>query len=209
MFGIINLPAFIVASALLIISPGVDTIYILSRSIAQGKRAGIYSVLGISTGSLLHVTLAAFGLSIIIAQSVTAFNIIKYAGAVYLVYLGIKMLLSKPIIQLNIDTPYHNFRKLYISGILTNLFNPKIILFYLVFLPQFVLTSEAHNPIPFFILGFMFTIPATVWCIMLVFFAVKLSQKLRQNNKISLWLNRATGGVFIGLGLKLALISRN
>ena len=209
MFGIINLPAFIVASALLIVSPGVDTVYILSRSIAQGKKAGIYSVLGIVTGSLLHVTLAAFGLSIIIAQSVTSFNIIKYAGAVYLSYLGIKMLLAKPIAQLDTDTPFLNVGKLYISGILTNLFNPKIILFYLVFLPQFVKTSEAHNPIPFLILGLMFIIPATVWCIMLVLFAVKLSQKLRQNNKISVWLNRATGVVFIALGLKLALISKN
>jgi RhtB (resistance to homoserine/threonine) family protein len=209
MFGIINLPGFILAAALLIVTPGADTIYILSRTIAQGKKAGIYSVLGIITGSLCHATLVAFGLSLIIAQSVIAFNIIKYAGAAYLVYLGINMLLAKPTTALKLNTIYINPHKLFISGFLTNILNPKVILFYLVFLPQFVKTSEAHNPVPFLILGIMFIVPASVWCFMQVMFAAKLSQKIQQNTKISAWLNRATGGVFIALGLKLALMSKN
>jgi RhtB (resistance to homoserine/threonine) family protein len=209
MFGIVNLPAFVIAGILLIISPGADTMYILGRSIAQGKKAGIYSVLGIVTGSLFHTTFAAFGLSLIIARSAIAFDLIKYIGAIYLAYLGIKMLLAKPLVKTDINTQRINSHKLYISGVLTNLLNPKVILFYLVFLPQFVKTSEAHNPVPFLILGILFVIPGTLWCIMLVIFAAKLSDKIKQNNKISLWLNRVTGGVFIGLGLKLALLSKN
>jgi len=208
MFGIINLPAFIVAGLLLIFTPGADTMYILGRSIAQGKKAGIYSVLGIVTGSLIHTTFAAFGLSLIIARSAMAFDIIKYAGAVYLAYLGVKMLLSKPMSDLELNTNRINSHKLYISGILTNLLNPKVILFYLVFLPQFVKTSEAHNPVPFLILGIMFIIPGTLWCITLAVFAAKLADKIKKSGKVSSWLSRVTGGVFIGLGLKLALLAK-
>jgi threonine/homoserine/homoserine lactone efflux protein len=208
MSGIINLPAFILAGILLILTPGADTMYILSRSISQGKKAGIYSVLGIVTGTLCHTTFVAFGLSLIIARSATAFNLIKYLGAFYLAWLGIKMLVLKPENKLQPVAAQINSRKVYLSGILTNILNPKTALFFLVFLPQFVKTSEAHNPVPFLILGMIFIIPGTAWCIMLVVFASKLSIKIKGNSKISLWLNRVTGGVFIALGLKLALLSK-
>jgi RhtB (resistance to homoserine/threonine) family protein len=209
MFGIINLPAFLLAGILLILTPGADTMYILSRSISQGKKAGIFSVLGIVTGTLFHTTFAAFGLSLIIAKSAMAFNLLKYVGAIYLAYLGMKMILSKSESKLEPTIVQSNSRKLYISGILTNVLNPKAALFFLVFLPQFVKPSEAHNPVPFLILGIIFIIPGTIWCMMLVVFAARLSKKIRSNNKISLWLNRVTGGFFIVLGLKLALLSKN
>jgi RhtB (resistance to homoserine/threonine) family protein len=209
MFGIINLPTFILGGALLIITPGADTMYILSRSIAQGKKAGIYSVLGIVTGTLCHIIFVAFGLSLIIARSAVAFDVIKYAGAVYLAYLGVKMLLSKPTAQFELDKKNVGAHKIYISGILNNLLNPKAILFFLVFLPQFVKTSEAHNPAPFLILGILIIIPGTIWCIMLAIFASKLADKIKKSSKVSLWLNRVTGGVFIALGLRLALLSKN
>jgi RhtB (resistance to homoserine/threonine) family protein len=207
MFGIINLPTFILAGLLLILTPGADTMYILGRSMAQGKRAGIYSVLGIVTGTLIHVTFVAFGLSLIVARSAMIFNLIKYLGAIYLAWLGIKMILTKPDTNPEPGITAINSHKLYLSGILTNLLNPKVILFFLVFLPQFVKTSNAHNPVPFLILGIIFIIPGTIWCIILVIFAAKLSNKIKGNSKISLWLNRVTGGVFIALGLKLALLS--
>ena len=209
MFGIINLPAFALAGVLLILTPGADTMYILGRSMAQGKKAGIYSVLGIVTGTLCHTTLAAFGLSLIIARYTMVFDLIKYLGAIYLAYLGIKMLLSKPVNNVELNAKPLNSHRLYISGFLTNILNPKTALFFLVFLPQFVKMSEAHNPLPYLILGIMFIIPGTIWCLMLVVFASKLSHKIKENNKISLWLNRVTGGVFIGLGLKLALLVKN
>jgi RhtB (resistance to homoserine/threonine) family protein len=208
MFGIINLPAFALAAVLLILTPGADTMYILGRSIAQGKKAGIYSVLGIVTGTLCHTTLAAFGLSLIIARYTLAFDLIKYLGAAYLAYLGIKMLLSKPVTKLELDARPVNSHKLYISGVLTNLLNPKAALFFIVFLPQFVSANQAHNPVPYLILGVMFIIPGTIWCMMLVAFAVKLSNKIKGNNKISQWLNRVTGGVFIALGLRLVFLTK-
>jgi threonine/homoserine/homoserine lactone efflux protein len=207
MFGIINLPAFILAGILLNLIPGADTMYILGRSFSQGKKAGIYSALGISTGTLFHTTFAAFGLSLIIAQSATAFDMIKYIGAIYLGYLGIKMLITKPITSIEPAIVQIEPHKLYISGILTNVLNPKVALFFLVFLPQFVKASEIHNPVPFLLLGIIFIIPGTIWCLILAVFAAKFSGKIRGNGKLSLWLNRATGGVFIALGLKLALLS--
>jgi len=207
MFGIINLPAFLVAGLLFILTPGADTMYILGRSIAQGKKAGVYSVLGIVTGTLIHITLVAFGLSLIIAKSLFVFNLVKYVGAAYLVWLGIKMLLAKPL-NTEVEVPKVSSHKVYISGVLTNLFNPKVVLFFLVFLPQFVKTSEAHNPVPFLILGVIFTIPGTIWCLMLVIFAAKLSQKIKGNNKIAVRLNQITGGVFIALGIRLATLAK-
>ena len=190
-------------------TPGADTMYILGRSIAQGKKAGIYSVLGIVTGTMCHTTFAAFGLSLIIARSPMAFNVIKYAGAVYLAYLGIKMLLSKPMEKFELNTRTVKSHKIYVSGILNNILNPKTALFFMVFLPQFVKTSEVHNPVPYLILGIMFIIPGTIWCLMLVLFASKLADKIKGSNKVATWLNRVTGGVFIGLGLKLALMAKN
>lgn len=208
MHGIINLPAFILAGILLNLTPGADTMYILGRSISQGRKAGIYSALGIVTGVLFHTTFAAFGLSLIVARSAMAFNLIKYAGAVYLAYLGIKMILKKDRSIADIKLAPVKSSKLYFSGILTNLLNPKVALFFLVFLPQFIITSEAHNPVPFLVLGIIFIIPGTIWCLLLAICAGSLSNKIRSNNKVTDWLNRVTGGVFIALGLKLALFTK-
>ena len=208
MFGLINLPAFILSGILLNLTPGADTMYIRGRSTAQGKKAGIYSALGISTGTLFHTTFVAFGLSLVVARSPIAFDIIKYAGAVYLIYLGIRMFLSKPASTSSPDLTDVNTGKLYLSGILTNLLNPKVALFFLVFLPQFVAPGQIHNPVPYLMLGIIFIIPGTIWCIILALFAAKLSRKIKSNNQISVWLNRLTGGIFIGLGLKLAFLSK-
>lgn len=207
MFGLINLPAFILSGVLLNLTPGADTMYILGRSMAQGKKAGIYSALGISTGTLFHTTFVAFGLSLVVARSPIAFDIIKYAGAIYLIYLGIRMFLSKPTTPSSPALSNVNTGKLYLSGILTNLLNPKVALFFLVFLPQFVAPGQIHNPVSYLILGIIFIIPGTIWCIILALFAAKLSRKIKSDNQISLWLNLLTGGVFIALGVKLALLS--
>lgn len=208
MHGIVNLPAFIMAGILLNLIPGADTMYILGRSMSQGRKAGIYSALGIVTGVLFHTTFAAFGLSLIVARSATAFNLIKYAGAVYLGYLGVKMIRKKGAPAQDTKLPPIKTGKLYFSGILTNLLNPKVALFFLVFLPQFITAGEVHNPIPFLILGVIFVIPGTIWCLLLAICASLLSSKIKTNGRITNWLNRITGGVFIALGLKLALTSK-
>ena len=136
MFGIENYPAFILVGFLLNLTPGSDTIYILTRSIAQGRKAGMISVLGIETGCLIHTICAAFGLSLILRSSATLFMIVQYLGAGYLIYLGIKTLLERsPVFENKPDVfEPSDLLKIYRQGMLTNVLNPKVALFFLSFL---------------------------------------------------------------------------
>ncbi len=200
MFGILNFGTFILAGILLNLTPGADTMYILGRSISQGKKSGVISALGISSGALLHCFFAALGLSILLAKSATAFNIVKYAGAAYLVYLGIKSLLTKSTAIAEVikeQEATENYLKVYISGILTNLLNPKVALFFLAFLPQFIDPEYTKSTIPFLILGLTFVTTGTVWCMILAFFSAKLANKIRQNNKVKFWMDKTTGGLLL------------
>lgn len=207
MFGIINFEAFILASLLLNLTPGADTMYILGRSISQGKKAGILSALGIASGALIHCLFAVLGLSILLAKSALAFQIVKYVGAFYLIYLGIKMLISssKASFELTEKASNVNFRKIYLSGILTNLLNPKVAFFFLAFIPQFINEAYSNSPIPFLVLGLTFITTGTIWCLILAFFSSKLSEKIRANYRFKIWLDKITGSLFIVLGIKLAL----
>lgn len=207
MFGIINYPTFLLAGILLNLTPGSDTMYILGRSTAQGKKAGVLSALGISTGSLIHCLFAALGLSILLAQSAVAFEVVKYAGAGYLIFLGLKSLLAKAEGTLAPDQVKGpaSYAKIYTSGILTNVLNPKVALFFLAFLPQFIDPRYAQSALPFLLLGLTFFITGGIWCLILALFAARLSGRLRANPKIKTWLDKITGGVFILLGVKLAL----
>jgi len=181
--------------------------YILSRSIAQGKKAGILSVLGISTGSIFHIILATLGLSIILAQSAMAFEIVKYTGAAYLIYLGITAFLKKTDKELALHTPAESmsYHKIYVSGILTNILNPKVALFFLAFLPQFIEPDYEPSSVPFLILGATFLLTGTLWCLLLAIFASKMSASIRYNYNLKRWLDKVSGGIFIGLGIKLGL----
>jgi threonine/homoserine/homoserine lactone efflux protein len=168
------------------------------------------SVLGIATGSVIHTTLAALGLSIIIAKSIIAFNIIKYAGAVYLVYVGYKMLTDQS--QLNTETflteKKVTLKKIYRDGVITNVLNPKVALFFIAFLPQFIDPTFKNTILPFLALGITFTITRTIWCLMLANFASIISHKLKSNKKLSGYFNKTCGAVLIGLGIKVALTGR-
>ena len=210
MTGIVNFETFLLAGILLNLTPGNDTIFILSRSIAQGKQAGIMSVLGIATGSIIHTTLAAFGLSVIIAKSIIVFTIIKYAGALYLVYIGYKMLTDRS--QLNTDTTLEenkiNLKKIYRDGVITNVLNPKVALFFIAFLPQFINTASGNTILPFLVLGITFTITGTIWCLVLANFSSAISDRLKNNTKLSWYSNKACGLVLIALGIKLALTGK-
>ena len=205
MFGIENYVGFILAGILLNLTPGADTMYILTRSICQGRRAGYYSVLGIGTGALIHTTLASFGLSIILAKSALAFNLIKYMGVAYLVYLGIRMIIDKNNLFDNKNQKMEttDLFRIYRQGLLTNLFNPKVALFFISFLPQFINPHFANGPIPFLILGFTFMTTGTLWCFFLAYSASLISQTLRNNDKIGKIMQKVSGFVFIGLGLKI------
>lgn len=131
------------------ITPGTDTMYIVSRSVSQGRKAGIYSVLGIATGSLVHTFLAAFGLSVILTTSVVLFTAIKIIGAAYLIYLGVRMLLQKSSDLILKDTENMSLKKIYTQGLLTNVTNPKVALFFISFLLQFVSENNTYGPLLF------------------------------------------------------------
>jgi len=205
MFGIENYFAFLSAGILLNLTPGADTIYILTRSIAHGKRAGIYSVLGIATGTLVHIFFAAVGLSIILNTSAVAFNTVKYLGAGYLVYLGIKMIISKTnpfeIIKLSDRT---NIKTIYRQAILTNVLNPKVALFFLSFLPQFISPNNNYGVLPFLILGGTFLTTGTLWCLVLAHSASYMTTRLRNNNKTVSLMQKVSGVIFLGLGVQIA-----
>lgn len=205
MFGIENYLGFILAGIILNLTPGTDTMYILTRSISQGRKAGIYSALGISTGGLIHTLFASFGLSVILAKSAVAFAIIKYLGVAYLLYLGAKMLLDKSnSFENSMDEGASlDLTKIYKQGVLTNVLNPKVALFFLAFLPQFINPDYATGSLPFLILGITFMATGTLWCLFLAYAASQITKTLRTNDRIGLIMQRVSGLVFIGLGLKL------
>ncbi|MBE7102650.1 LysE family translocator [Bacillus mycoides] len=202
MYGIINYEVFLLTGILLNLIPGADTMYIVGRSISQGRKAGVYSVFGIITGSLVHTLLVAFGLSIILTKSIVLFNIIKVIGVIYLVYLGIKMILDKTNVAFQASSNKLNIKKIYLQGLLTSLTNPKVSLFFIAFLPQFI-DTKASGPMPFIILGLTFTVTGLLWCLFVAYFSSYVTKKLRGNQKVGMILNKVTGMIFIGMGLKL------
>ncbi|SOC26340.1 RhtB (resistance to homoserine/threonine) family protein [Ureibacillus xyleni] len=204
MLGIINFEVFLIAAILLNLTPGTDTMYIVSRSISQGRTAGVYSALGITAGVVVHTFLAAFGLSVILMQSALLFNLIKIVGAIYLAYLGIKMLISKNDPSEQQSLPKQSNKKIFLQGMITNVTNPKVALFFLAFLPQFIQTnSQVFSPIPFIILGLTFTLTGGIWCLITAYLTSMSTRKLRGNAKFSTILNKLTGIVFIAMGIKL------
>jgi len=204
MFGIENYFGFLIAGIVLNLTPGADTMYILTRSIAQGKKAGYYSVYGIVTGGLIHTIFASFGLSIILAKSALAFTIVKYCGVAYLIYLGIRMLMDKSnSFESNKTIEKLDLIKIYKQGVLTNVLNPKVALFFLAFLPQFINPDFAQGAIPFLILGLTFMITGTIWCLFLAYSSSLITGAMRKNNKIGKIMQKLSGLIFIGLGLKL------
>lgn len=205
MFGIHDFGLFVAAGILLNLTPGPDTVYILGRSIAQGREAGIASAMGISIGSIFHTCAAAVGLSAILATSALAFGTVKLIGGGYLIFLGIKMILDRRK-QLSLPSNFRRRTSLgaFRQGILTNILNPKVALFFLAFLPQFIDPASATKVPAFILLGLTFVTTGTIWCLVLAWFASVFSERLRQNETISQWLNRTAGALFVFLGLRLA-----
>jgi RhtB (resistance to homoserine/threonine) family protein len=206
MFGIHDFGLFLAAGILLNLTPGPDTAYILGRSIAQGREAGIASALGICVGSIFHSSAAALGLSAVLATSAVAFAAIKLLGGAYLIFLGIKMLFDR---RKHLSLPA-NFRRrtsaaAFRQGVFTNVLNPKVALFFLAFLPQFIDPTSNMKLLAFLALGFTFVSTGTIWCLILAWFASALSERLRENETIGQWLNRAAGALFVFLGARLAI----
>ena len=207
MFGIHELGLFIVSGLLLNITPGPDTAYIVGRSVQLGWRGGAVAVLGISSGCLVHVSAAAIGLSALLAASSAAFTVVKWAGAAYLCFIGVKMLLSRP------QPPAGNavtasgaisLRQVFLQGALTNVLNPKVALFFLAFLPQFVAADSSNQPAAFVLLGLIFVFNGTLWCLGVAAFAARAARSVRRSAQSLLWINRALGGLFVYLGARIA-----
>ena len=192
---------FLAASFLLWITPGQDTIYIIARSISQGRLAGIVSALGVGTGGLVHAALATAGVSIIVLTSPILFLLVKTIGGFYLVYLGLNSLFSKSAANDALDVESTKLTKIYSQGVITNVLNPKVALFFIAFLPQFVSSSAITSSLLF--LGFTFVAGGTAWCLIVACFASSFSSMLGQSNTIQGWFGKLTGAVYIGLGINV------
>ncbi len=209
MLGIHDLTLFVVSGLLLNITPGPDNLLVIGRSTSQGARAGLLAALGIACGCFVHVFAAAFGLSAILATSATAFTVVKLAGAAYLVYIGINMLRTKirsDTSELSVAVPKAlSWRRIFAQGFLTNVLNPKVALFFLAFVPQFIVPDAPNKALAFLFLGTLFNVNALAWTSFLALFSAGLSRRFKTSGALSAWFNRVVGGLFVGLGLKLAL----
>lgn len=206
MFGIHDLTLFIISGLLLNIMPGPDSLLIMARSATQGWRAGSAAALGIGAGTMVHVTAAALGMSAILSTSATAFMVVKYIGAAYIIYMAIGLLRSMPRdASAAVTVPPLPYRKIFAQGFLTNVLNPKVAIFFLAFVPQFIDADAPHKAVAFLILGSIFNLNGMLWCHALALFTAHASARIKVSPLVSLWLNRVTGGLFIWLGIKLAL----
>jgi threonine/homoserine/homoserine lactone efflux protein len=204
MFGTTDLALFVLAGLLLNITPGPDTLYILGRTTLQGWRCGAVAALGIGAGLFVHTLAAAVGLSALVAASATAFTILKWVGAAYLVYVGVSLLMARPAIQQQPPAlRAAGLRTVFFHGFLTNVLNPKVALFFLAFLPQFVDPNASNKAVAFLFLGFVFNFNGTLWNLFVAWSAAHVANSLNGSGHFALWLNRSVGALFVYLGIRL------
>ncbi|MFJ1213999.1 LysE family translocator [Burkholderia pyrrocinia] len=211
MFGITHFGFFVLAVFLLNVTPGPDTAYIVGRSVAQGRGAGLMSALGISAGCCVHALACAFGLTALLAASAAAFTVIKLVGAAYLIYLGVRMIITKQAAAPS-DTAAAQaakpMRQLFMQGFWTNVLNPKVVLFFVSFFPQFVSADSPHKALAFLTLGAVFVAMSTVWTSLVAWVAGSVTQRFSGKPGVKKWLDRTVGSAFVGLGLRLATSQR-
>ncbi len=216
MFGTHDLALFVVSGLLLNVTPGADTLYIVSRSAASGAKAGAVAALGIAAGCVVHMFAAALGLSAILAASATAFLVVKLAGAAYLVYLGVSMFRSGVPRATALSPPAAPpappaavpLPRIFAQGVLTNVLNPKVALFFLAFLPQFIDSGTPDKITAFLFLGLVFNVNGTLWNLLVARVAATAGRRVRMTGRWAGWIHRVVGGAFIALGVKLALSDR-
>jgi threonine/homoserine/homoserine lactone efflux protein len=199
---------FVLAAFALILVPGPDMMYMLGRCLAQGRRAGILSAVGFNLGGYVHLTAAVLGLSAILATSATAFTVVKWVGAAYLIYLGLSALWSKqgPLaIETEGAVAGRGGRTILWQAFLSDVLNPKVALFFLALLPQFVDRGAAHPTLQIALLGVTVNAIGLPTNIAIACCAARVSRGLRRNGSITVWLRRGLGVLFIGLGLRIAV----
>ncbi|WP_414636813.1 LysE family translocator [Aquabacterium sp.] len=212
MEGIHDLPLFIGAGLLLNITPGADVALIAARSSAQGFRAGAAAALGVGAGCMLHALAAALGVSALLAGSATAFTVVRWVGAAYLVWLGLSMLRARapsPGGAAAAPPPPMRWARVFAQGFLTNALNPKVALFFLAFVPQFIDAQAPNKALAFVMLGLIFNVNGTLVNLGFAWGISALRARLRGGKgrigPIAVWLTRGAGVLFVALGLRLAL----
>jgi threonine/homoserine/homoserine lactone efflux protein len=198
---------FLGASVALTIAPGPDNIFVITQGIARGRRAAIVTALGMCSGISVHTTAAALGISAVFYSSVVAFNVVKYAGAAYLLYLAYRTLKEKSLVKLDgaVDLPAAS---LFRRGFVMNVLNPKVALFFLAFLPQFVTQGGKYIPVQMLALGFIFMVQAIVIFCFIGYFAGSIGGFIAGRPRMSKYFDWLTAGVFASLGVRLALAQR-
>jgi threonine/homoserine/homoserine lactone efflux protein len=204
-----SLGVYVAASLALIATPGQDMIYVITRSLAQGRFAGVCSALGVCIGILVHTALAALGVGAILHASETLFMALKLAGAAYLIYLGLRMVLSRDSRSgIGVPGPKLSPAALIWQGVLSNVTNPKIVLFFFAFLPQFVDPASEHATRDLAFLGVLYALLALPVKGTVAVVAGSLSERVLRNPSAITWMNRVSGGVLVLLGLRLATTQR-
>ena len=204
MLGELNLVLFLTASLALIVAPGPDIILVLTRGVAQGRGAALVSAAGASLGLVVHSVFAAVGLSALLAQSAVAFSAVKYVGAAYLIYLGIKALSSRESFAVSSEAAPVRIKSVFVQGVASNVLNPKVALFFLAFLPQFADPAEGDTALQLLALGLTFALLTWMIFSVLGYFSGGLGNWLESRPDYTNVLRWLTGGVLVGLGLRLA-----
>lgn len=196
---------FVGVSWALIIAPGPDMLYVITRGMAHGRRAGIVSAVGVICGILVHTTAAAFGITLVFQTSAFAFLIVKYLGAIYLIYLGVKAWRDKNTFSLQTSTSDVSSRALFWQGVLSNVLNPKIAIFFLAFLPQFVDKGSSQVTLQMAILGLTFACFGLCFLLVVGYSSGAMGRWLTRRPSYAQFSQRLAGGILIGLGVRLAL----
>jgi threonine/homoserine/homoserine lactone efflux protein len=204
MISLATLAMFAVTSTLLIFTPGPDIIYVMTRGMAQGRRAALAATAGFALGNFAHTFFAIVGLSALITSSATAFACVKYAGASYLVYIGVKMIKSRDSVVTGGSAPALQCRVIFRQSILANIMNPKVALFFLAFFPQFVDRSRGHVPVQMFILGTTFVVLTMIGFGLVALLSGEISRLLNRSANSATRVGQVAGCILMGLGLRLA-----
>lgn len=199
---------FITVSWALILAPGPDMLYVITRGMTHGRKAGMLSATGVICGILVHTTAAALGLTVIFQTSAFAFQIVKYIGAFYLMYLGLKAWKDKTSLSLQPSPSTVSSRRLFLQGVLSNVFNPKIAIFFLAFLPQFVDKGNGQVTLQLIILGLTFAFLGFVFLLVVAYSSGTIGRWITRRPQHAQFLGRLSGGILIGLGVRLALTER-
>ena len=206
-----SLLLFVAAGLLLNLTPGPDVLYIVTNALRGGRRAGVVAACGITAGCFVHIFAAALGVSALLATSATAFAVLKWLGAAYLVYVGLRMLLARAPVTTNLIAPYADsmraggMKGIFFRGFWTNALNPKVALFFLAFLPQFIGPAVEHKALAFLLLGLLFNFNGLWVNVGWALAAAWLASRATTLQKGMHWLDRIAGAMFVGFGLKLAL----